>query len=112
LADFSRRDFPLHESEPTGRSGTPALVVFYAGAPDTTPELAADDSGQGRASDGRSALRGRVHRYGSALLHSEIRPAVTPGERKQVVVARTERVCAEMLSAPAMNDANIRTSRV
>ena len=43
FADFPRTEFRLYESEAAARSGAPALVVFYLGVPDTTPEFATED---------------------------------------------------------------------
>ena len=43
FADFPRTEFRLYESEAAARSGVAALVVFYLGVPDTTPEFKAAD---------------------------------------------------------------------
>lgn len=40
FADFPRTELRLFASAATARDGTPALVVFYHGVPDTTPEFA------------------------------------------------------------------------
>lgn len=41
FADFPRTELRLFASEASMRAGTPALVVYYLGVPDTTPEFAA-----------------------------------------------------------------------
>jgi len=57
FADFPRTEFRLYASEATARSGTPALVVFYLGAPDTTPEFATEDKLQAYLADRIARLR-------------------------------------------------------
>ena len=43
FADFPRTELRLYNSEAAARSGTPAMVVYYLGVPDTTPEFATED---------------------------------------------------------------------
>jgi hypothetical protein len=57
FADFPRTEFRLFDSEAAARSGTPALVVFYLGAPDTTPEFATEDKLQTYLADRIARLR-------------------------------------------------------
>jgi hypothetical protein len=40
FGDYPHTQFRFYASEADARSGTPALVVFYHGVPDTTPEFA------------------------------------------------------------------------
>lgn len=42
-ADFPRTEVRLYESESAARRDKPALVVFFLGVPDTTPELATEE---------------------------------------------------------------------
>ncbi len=58
FADFPRTEFRLYASEAAARSGTPALVVFYLGAPDTTPEFATEDKLEAYLADRIARLRG------------------------------------------------------
>jgi hypothetical protein len=57
FADFPRTEFRLFDSEVAARSGAPALVVFYLGAPDTTPEFANEDKLQAYLADRIARLR-------------------------------------------------------
>ncbi len=58
FADFPRTEFRLFDSEAAARSAAPALVVFYLGAPDTTPEFATEDKLQAYLTDRIARLRG------------------------------------------------------
>jgi hypothetical protein len=40
FADFPRTEFLFYDSAAAAQAAEPALVVFYAGVPDTTPEFA------------------------------------------------------------------------
>jgi len=40
FADLPRTEFHFYASEEAARTGTPRLVVYFAGVPDTTPEFA------------------------------------------------------------------------
>lgn len=40
FADTPRTEWRFYASEAAARAGTPALVVYYLGVPDTTPEFA------------------------------------------------------------------------
>lgn len=42
FADFPRTEFSFYSSNSTMQSGTPQLVVYYLGVPDTTPEFASE----------------------------------------------------------------------
>jgi hypothetical protein len=42
FAEFPRTDFRFDPAMPASRSDTPALVVYFLGVPDTTPEFAAE----------------------------------------------------------------------
>lgn len=57
FGDLPRTEFRLFDSEVTARSGAPALVVFYLGAPDTTPEFATEDKLQSYLADRIARLR-------------------------------------------------------
>jgi hypothetical protein len=43
FADFPRTELRFYDSAPHAQSDSPALVVFYLGVPDTTPEFATGD---------------------------------------------------------------------
>jgi hypothetical protein len=43
FADFPRTELRFYKSEAAARQDRPALVVFYLGVPDTTPEFATED---------------------------------------------------------------------
>lgn len=57
FADFPRTEFRLYASEAAAGSGVPAVVVFYLGAPDTTPEFATEDKLQSYLADRIGRLR-------------------------------------------------------
>jgi hypothetical protein len=42
FADFPRTDLSFYASASTPQPGTPQLVVYYLGVPDTTPEFASE----------------------------------------------------------------------
>lgn len=42
FADFPRTEFSFYASSSTMQSGTPQLVVYYLGVPDTTPEFTSE----------------------------------------------------------------------
>jgi len=42
FADFPRTEVRLHAAASTGGADAPALVVYYLGVPDTTPEFASE----------------------------------------------------------------------
>jgi hypothetical protein len=42
FADFPRTEVRLYGKHDAGGTGAPALVVYYLGVPDTTPEFASD----------------------------------------------------------------------
>jgi hypothetical protein len=39
FTDFPRREFQLYRTADDWRAGTPSLLVYYLGVPDTTPEF-------------------------------------------------------------------------
>ena len=43
FADFPRTELRLYESAAAAQQDAPALVVFFLGVPDTTPEFATED---------------------------------------------------------------------
>lgn len=57
FADFPRTEFRLYDSEAAARSGAAALVVFYLGVPDTTPEFATEDKLEAYLADRIARLR-------------------------------------------------------
>ena len=63
FADFPRTELRLYASEPALRAGTAALVIYYLGVPDTTPEFAAtaalESSLNDRIARARSAPAGK-----------------------------------------------------
>ena len=59
FADFPRTEFRLYESAAAAQQDVPALVVFFLGVPDTTPEFATEDKLQAYLGD-------RVGRLGGA----------------------------------------------
>ncbi len=59
FADFPRTEFRLYDSEAAVRSAAPALVVYYLGAPDTTPEFATEDKLQAYLAGRIARLRSR-----------------------------------------------------
>ena len=48
FADLPRTEFRLYESAAAAQQDAPALVVFFLGVPDTTPEFATEDKLQGQ----------------------------------------------------------------
>lgn len=58
FAEFPRTEFRLFDSEAAVRAAAPALVVFYLGAPDTTPEFASEEKLQAYLADRIARLRG------------------------------------------------------
>ena len=55
FADFPRTEIRLWRSGPDSRAAAPALVIYYLGVPDTTPEIA-------RAGDLDRSLSARIAR--------------------------------------------------
>jgi hypothetical protein len=51
FADFPRTELRLYESAAAAQQDVPALVVFFLGVPDTTPEFATEDKLQAYLSD-------------------------------------------------------------
>ena len=58
FADFPRTEIRLFGSEAAARGGTPSLVLYYLGLPDTTPEFAAEDKLDAYLADRIARLRG------------------------------------------------------
>jgi hypothetical protein len=59
-ADFPRTEFRLYDSEPSAKTGTPAVVVVYLGVPDTTPEFTTDSELQRYLTDRIIRLRNQA----------------------------------------------------
>ena len=60
FADFPRTELRLYESAAAAQKDAPALVVFFLGVPDTTPEFATEEALQAYLGD-------RVARLGSGV---------------------------------------------
>jgi hypothetical protein len=60
FADFPRTELRLYESAAAAQQDAPALVVFFLGVPDTTPEFATEDKLQEYLGD-------RVARLGAGI---------------------------------------------
>jgi hypothetical protein len=58
FADFPRTEFRLYESAAAAQQDVPALVVFFLGVPDTTPEFATGDKLQAYLDDRVGRLGG------------------------------------------------------
>lgn len=58
FADLPRTEFRLYESAAAAQQDAPALVVFFLGVPDTTPEFATDDKLQAYLGDRVARLAG------------------------------------------------------
>ena len=58
FADLPRTEFRLYESAAAAQQDVPALVVFFLGVPDTTPEFATEDKLQAYLSDRVARLAG------------------------------------------------------
>ena len=58
FADFPRTEFRLYESAAAAQQDVPALVVFFLGVPDTTPEFATEDKLQAYLGDRVGRLGG------------------------------------------------------
>jgi len=57
FADFPRTELRLYESAAAAQQDVPALVVFFLGVPDTTPEFATEDKLQSYLGDRIEHLR-------------------------------------------------------
>ena len=57
FADFPRTELRLYESAAAAQQDAPALVVFFLGVPDTTPEFATEDKLQAYLSERVARLR-------------------------------------------------------
>jgi hypothetical protein len=60
FAEFPRTELRLFDSDAAARSGAPAVVVYYLGAPDTTPEFATEEKLQAYLADRIARLRNGV----------------------------------------------------
>lgn len=58
FADFPRTEMRLYESAAAARQDLPALVVFFLGVPDTTPEFETEDKLESYLSDRVARLAG------------------------------------------------------
>jgi len=58
FADLPRTEFRLYESAAAAQQDVPALVVFFLGVPDTTPEFATEDKLQAYLGDRVARLAG------------------------------------------------------
>jgi len=58
FADLPRTAFRLYESAAAAQQDVPALVVFFLGVPDTTPEFATEDKLQAYLNDRVARLAG------------------------------------------------------
>jgi hypothetical protein len=58
FADFPRTELRLYESAAAAQQDVPALVVFFLGVPDTTPEFATEDKLQAYLGDRVARLAG------------------------------------------------------
>ena len=59
FAEFPRTEFRFYGSASAARLDKPALVVFYLGVPDTTPEFEAEEKLQSHLADSMTRLRER-----------------------------------------------------
>lgn len=60
FADFPRTELRLYESAEAAQQEVPALVVFFLGVPDTTPEFASEDKLQAYLGDRVPRLAGDI----------------------------------------------------
>ena len=60
FADFPRTEFRFYDSAAAVRQGSPALVVFFLGVPDTTPEFETEEKLQTHLANAITRLRGRT----------------------------------------------------
>ncbi|HWZ71848.1 MAG TPA: hypothetical protein VN326_10290 [Casimicrobiaceae bacterium] len=58
FAELPRTEFRFYESAAAAQQDTPALVVFFLGVPDTTPEFATEDKLQAYLGDRVARLAG------------------------------------------------------
>jgi hypothetical protein len=58
FADFPRTELRLYKSGAAAQQDSPALIVFFLGVPDTTPEFATEEKLQAYLSDRVARLRG------------------------------------------------------
>lgn len=59
FADFPRTDFRFYDSEAAARLDRPALVVFFLGVPDTTPEFKTEEKLQSHLAHSITRLRSK-----------------------------------------------------
>jgi hypothetical protein len=60
FADFPRTELRFYESAEAAQQDVPALVVFFLGVPDTTPEFASEDKLQAYLGDRVARLAGGI----------------------------------------------------